>query len=176
MLKKMMFIFVVTAGMALLMSNSDCEDHVQSNSNTVLNAQQENLMQEANRQVGLPNVKNFKQRKMMKLIIEQCDQENLICYDYIVAEMTGKLVYIGKSIGYGLPYATQYTNPSISELHHGEYDGGNVVVPQADPDGLFKPASAEGTWLMMLDPTTNEPHVVYIEPRVIVSPFKLNVQ
>jgi hypothetical protein len=35
------------------------------------------------------------------------------------------------------------------------------------------PASAEGTWIMLIDPKTNEPHPVYIEPRVLISPFPL---
>jgi hypothetical protein len=47
------------------------------------------------------------------------------------------------------------------------------TLPQAEPNGLFMPSSAEGTWLMLLD-SKNEPHPVYIEPRIIVSPFSLN--
>jgi len=176
-MRKLMFIFTVIAGMLLLMSNSSCDDEKtgQSKSNAQLNTQQENLMQEANRQAGLPNITHFQERKLLKMIYELRDQENLVCYAYIVAEMTGKLVYIGKTIGFGIPYCTEYTNPSITEHHSGEYGGGNVVLPQADPNGLFMPSSAEGTWLMLIDPATNEPRPVYIEPRVIVSPFKLNI-
>ena len=47
------------------------------------------------------------------------------------------------------------------------------ALPQADPNGLFMPASAEGTWLMLINPKTNQPSPVYIEPRVTVSPFPL---
>jgi hypothetical protein len=46
-------------------------------------------------------------------------------------------------------------------------------MPQADPNGLFSPASAEGTWLMLVDPKTGDPRVVYIEPRLVVSPIPL---
>jgi hypothetical protein len=46
-------------------------------------------------------------------------------------------------------------------------------LPQADPNGLFSPASAEGTWILMKDPNGKEVKPVYIEPRIIVSPFKL---
>jgi hypothetical protein len=28
----------------------------------------------------------------------------------------------------------------------------NYVTPQADPNGLFSPASAEGTWILLKDP------------------------
>lgn len=47
-------------------------------------------------------------------------------------------------------------------------------VRQADPNGLFSPTSADGTWILMADPnggTAVKP--VYVEPRIIVSPFKL---
>ena len=85
--------------------------------------------------------------------------------------MTGKLVFVGESIGYGIPAATQYTNPQ----KHVYGSTGNYTLPQADPNGLFSPASAEGTWVLMKDPNGDKVVPVYIEPRIIVSPFKLNV-
>jgi hypothetical protein len=169
-MKKVIYFFAVTMITILIMSNSGCDE--QSNSNTELAAKQEQLMQEANRQVGMPAIKNFQERKLLKMILELRDQENLICYAYIVPEMTGKPIFLGKCIGYGIPYATEYTNPQITERHTGEAGGGNIVIPQADPNGLFMPSNAEGTWLMMIDPNDNQPHPVYIEPRVLVSPFK----
>lgn len=149
-----------------------CGVSKQPSSNDVLAEKQEVLMKEANAQVGMPAIKNFQERKMMKMILELRDQENLVCYAYIVPEMTGKPVFLGKCIGYGLPYATQYTNPVTLEMP-GFTERGCTTMPQADPNGLFMPASAEGTWLLMIDPNTNEPRPVYIEPKVLVSPFKL---
>jgi len=57
----------------------------------------------------------------------------------------------------------------------GKYqDNGEVqVLPQADPNGLFMPTSSSATWLMMIDPETNKPRPVYIEPEIVVSPFPL---
>ena len=74
-----------------------------------------------------------------------------------------------KCIGYGIPYSTQYSNPE----HQVYLSGGWTKMTQAEPNGLFMPASSEGTWLMMLD-TSGTPHPVYVEPRILVSPFKLN--
>jgi len=177
-MKKTLYLYGFLAITLLLMGNSGC-DQVGSNSDKLLNKKQEVLMQEANRQVGMPNIVNFTQRKQLKMIQELCDQENLVCYAYIVAEMTGKLVFIGKCIGYGIPYSTEYTNP-MKVISYGNnssnYAGTEpATIPQADPNGLFMPANAEGTWIILIDPATNEPHPVYIEPRVIVSPFKLNI-
>lgn len=166
-MKKVIYFLVFSMTFAL-MSNSSCEES--KSTNQKLGEKQEQLMQEANRQTGMPAIKNFQERKMMKMILELRDQENLVCYAYIVPEMTGKPVFLGKCIGYGLPYATQYTNPMATNR---SYRGGFEILPQADPNGLFMPASADGTWLLMIDPSTNEPRPVYIEPRVLVSPFKL---
>lgn len=35
------------------------------------------------------------------------------------------------------------------------------------------PDSAEGTWLLMVDPRSEKARPVYFEPRVVVSPFPL---
>ena len=163
-----MYGLCVIAGMMLLMSASSCERTMDTNDK--LAVQQEQMMKEANAQTGMPAIVNFQERKMMKMILELRDKENLVCYAYIVSEMTGKLTFLGKCIGYGLPYATQYTNPMKT---YGSYQGGYEILPQADPNGLFMPASAEGTWLMLIDPLLNEARPVYIEPRIIVSPFRL---
>lgn len=163
------YVLIITTIMVIAMSNSSCERTVSSND--LLAQKQEQLMVEANAEIGMPAIKNFQERKLMKMILELRDQENLVCYAYIIPEMTGKPVFLGKCIGYGLPYATQYTNPMKTES---SYQGGFEILPQADPNGLFMPASADGTWLMMIDPNTNEPRPVYCEPKVLVSPFKLN--
>ncbi len=129
---------------------------------------QENIQKEANAQVGLPAIQNFRDMKTLKIILEKRDQANLQTWTYLVAEMSGKLVFLGRSMGYAIPAATQYTNPMKQSRIS------NVVLPQADPNGLFSPASAEGSWILMLNPKTGSTDVVYIEPRIIVSPFPLS--
>jgi hypothetical protein len=89
--------------------------------------------------------------------------------------MSGKLVFVGESIGYGIPAATQFTNPQkIAEKSSYQSAMAYAILPQADPNGLFSPASAEGTWIILKDPHGNATKPVYIEPRIIVSPFKLD--
>lgn len=131
-------------------------------------------MAEAQRQVGMPNIVNFQQRKLMKMIYELCDKEDLICYAYIKSDYQGKLFFIGKCIGFGIPFSAQFTNPE-KVVHKRLYNGGSFgTLPQADPNGLFMPTSSSATWLMMIDPKTNKPRPVYIEPEIVVSPFKLH--
>ena len=134
--------------------------------------QQEVLLDEATSQVGMPSIKNFRERKILKDIYELRDQDGLTTYTYVFNELNGKLVFLSESIGYGIPAATQFTAPEKwSHAFSGAEWG---PMPQADPNGLFSPSSAEGTWVLLKDPHGDEVRPVYVEPRVIVSPFKLN--
>jgi len=130
----------------------------------------EDLMAEIDKQVGMPNIINFQQKKLMKMIFELCDKENLITYAYIKSDYQGKLMFIGKCIGFGIPFSAQYTNPE----RVARYYGTGMSLPQPDPNGLFMPTSSSATWLMMIDPETNEPRPVYIEPEIVVSAFPLH--
>ena len=163
-MKKMLLVFSVMGMLAL----TGCKET--PSSDQIMNQKQEQLAKELNAQSGMPTITRGTMKKQLKRIIEDCDKADLICYAYIIPEMTGKPVLLGKCMGYGIPYATQYTNPSKVDRSS---QAGYAIMPQADPDGLFKPASADGTWLMMIDPNTNEPKPVYCEPKVLVSPFKL---
>ena len=130
--------------------------------------QQGKLVSEAQKQCGMPALVNFQERKMMKKVIEQRDKADLVCYAYLFSNQTGRLIYIGKCMGYGLPYSTQYTNPQRVDL----LTGGIAAIPQPDPNGLYMPSDAHGTWLLMIKPD-GDTTPVYVEPDVIVSPFKL---
>lgn len=136
---------------------------------------QEKLQREGQAEAGLPAIHNFQEKKMVKMLYELRDNPNLINYAYLWSEVSGKYIYFGKCVGYGIPYSTQYSNPSKVAQGVGDFGqyAHDVIMPQAEPNGLFMPSSSEGTWLMMLNPDkNNEPTPVYVEPKVIVSPFK----
>lgn len=128
----------------------------------------ENALKEAHSQIGMPAIVNYQERKLAKMIFELRDQEELITYAYIV-NLHGELIFLGKCIGFGLPYSVQYTNP-MKRI----YRGSDGTIPQADPNGLFMPEGLSATWLMMIDKTTGKARPVYIEPQIIVSPFPLH--
>jgi hypothetical protein len=155
---------LVLVAVATLLTACD----VKETSTQIERRKQEELSLQGVQSVGMPAITNFAEKRMMKDIIELRDQ-NVATTAYIV-DMNGKLHKICTAVGYGLPYATQYTNPMrISGDGHG-----NVTVPQADPNGLYSPASADGTWVLCVDPKSGKPRPVFIEPRVIVSPFPLD--
>jgi hypothetical protein len=158
--------FIALASVAVLgVTLTGC---IEESSDTKQRVQQERILQEGTAQTGMPAIKNFRERKLMKQIIEMRDQDGLVTYTYTVPETTGRPVFLCNSIGYGLPAAMQYTNPEKYASTSG------VTLPQADPNGLYSPESAEGTWVMCTDPSgTGKTRPVYVEPRIIVSPFQL---
>jgi hypothetical protein len=173
-MKKVMFLMI---GLIALVMTS-CEPSQQApNADREQQVQTERAMQESNRQVGMPAIINFQEKKNLKWIYELCDQENLICHVYLFNEMKGEIgQYLGECIGYGIPYSTQFSNPEKVAKDAGNFGefAHDIVIPQAEPNGLFKPEGLSATWIIMLDPTTKKPRPVYIEPMIIVSPFKLN--
>jgi len=176
-MKRLNLLFMV--GITLF-TFSFCSTSTDNNADADQAKQTAMLTNQANQEIGLPNITNFQQKKLMKMIYELCDREDLICYAYTKSDYTGKLNYLGKCVGYGIPFAAQYTNPE--KLIEGDkYFGYDITgllnylfkIPQADPNGLFMPTSSSATWLIMFNPENNEPGVVYFEPEVVVSPFKL---
>lgn len=168
-------IFVPVAILVLLIAvvimNVACGDMPAPSADTQLHRKQEILERQAAAQLGLPNITNFRMKRTFKEIKELCDQEKLATYTYTFSEVTGKKQFFCNSVGYGIPYATQYTNPSKIADSGANY--GYAILPQADPDGLFYPSSAEGTWVMCKDPNSDKVAPVYAEPKIFVSPFKL---
>ena len=146
--------------------------------------QTEQSMGEAFSQVGMPAIKNFQELKLSKMIYELRDREDLICYAYLKS-LDGKPIFLGKCIGYGLPYCVQFSNPEkiirnkdalvfLAGVRDDNFAGGDVsTIPQPEPNGLFMPQSLSATWLIMIDPKTGDARPVYIEPEIIVSPFPL---
>lgn len=141
-----------------------------TNSDSKQAEMQEKLLSESVAQVGMPAITNFREKKMLKDILELRDQTGLVTYTYLWNEYNGKLVFFGETVGYGIPYATQFTNPQKIEAAGHEW--GYAITAQADPSGLFSPSSAEGTWILMKDPRGTDVKPVYVESRIVVLPFR----
>lgn len=177
-MKRLIYLSMILLGFAL-MSNSSCTATSESkpSADQELQKKTEVAMREANRQVGMPSISNFQEKKNLKWIYELCDQEDFICHAYLFNELKGEVgQYLGKCIGYGIPYSTQFSNPDrFGTVDGGEYGALNpYTMAQPEPNGLFKPEGLSATWLIMLDPKNGNPRPVYVEPTIIVSPFKLH--
>lgn len=134
---------------------------------------QEQLMEQSTNEIGMPDVTEFTEKKLAKEIVEKRDDSSLICYVYNQS-YDGRYIFVGKSMGYGLPYSTQYTNPmQMKDDPNGSFDAGSSIIPQADPNGLYSSDGLSATWLMMIDEITGEPYIMYCEPTIIVTETKL---
>lgn len=131
-------------------------------------AAQDKITAEANAEVGMPAIVNFTEKRNYKMIYELRDQPNYATHTYIV-DMNGRFHKLCDSVGYGIPESSQYTNPSRAI-----YSGATGVgtIPQADPNGFYSSPSANGTWVMCVDPT-GKVVPVRSEPNVVTSPFPL---
>ena len=159
-----------------------CSKPSAPSADAVQSAQQEAILQEGSAQTGMPAIKNFRERKMLKQVLEERDQADFVTYSYLentvptpvpgYTALGGKLTYIGVSIGYPMPYATQYTSPA--KPYNGGYSSSyyGFAMPQADPNGLFSPASADGSWLELKTPD-GKSRPQYFEPRLVTLTYKL---
>jgi hypothetical protein len=149
---------------------------------------------EADAQVPAPSIVHWNEKRMAKLIQEKRDTPNLATWTY-TKNMDGKYTFVCESLGYGLPYNTRTNNPQHYEFvttQTGVYNmsgsggggywtdgngntiwGEHTVMPQPEPNGLFIPDSAKGTWNLCKDPKTGKPDVTYQEEDIAVFPYKL---
>jgi hypothetical protein len=162
-------IFYVMALIGVVLTG--CDGNYTPSADEIQKQQQTLITADGARSVGMPAIKNHREQRILKDILELRDQTGLVTYTYQWSEVTGKRVFLCNSIGYPISAATQFTNPmTISESRS---QTGYAILPQADPNGLFSPATAEGTWIMCSGPN-GEARPVYSEPRVITSQFKLS--
>ena len=168
-MKKIAIIFLV---FVMVLSLSGCAD----SANDTQRIQTERLLQESNSVVGMPNIVNFTEKKQLKDIYELCDQTDLITYTYTKSTMSGKYVFEGQSIGYGVPFSAQFSNPeTLSRFVEGKAMETYTweMAPQAEPNGIFKPTSSMATWVILIDPVTGERNPAYYEPEIVVRQKKI---
>jgi len=164
-MKNILFILSLTALLAGCLEEEPTSSQIERR-------QQEQMTLQAVQSVGMPAITNFAEKRMMRDILELRDR-SVATTTYIV-DMNGNRHKLCNSVGYGLPYATQYTNPQMPQRAGANGSYSVYVLPQADPNGLYSPASADGTWVLCVNPQTGKPVPLYIEPRIIVSPFPLD--
>ena len=158
----------------LLMAATKSPSGCSPTTDQVVAQQQAKTLAEAHAQVGMPEIINWQEKRMMKTLYELRDQ-SIATHAYIVNSMQGCLVYLGASVGYGMPYATQYSNPQVDSFYTTS-SSAHIALPQAETNGLYMPSDAHGTWVMLKDPSSENVKPVYIEPDVIVSPFRLTAR
>ena len=129
----------------------------------------ETAKQQALDMVGFPNITNFFELSQLKEIYEMRDNPNLICHWYTKNDMSGKWIYQGTCIGYGIPYGVSQTSPE-------QYRYEGATLPLAEPNGLYTNSlSTSATWILVTDDEGNiKP--TYAESEILVSQMKVEAR
>lgn len=117
------------------------------------------IQDESAKQVGLPNIVNFQERRFAKQILESRDKP-VKTFTYIV-NREGGMHFLCESVGYGLPYSVQYSAQAQS----------NQVL-QGDINGLYMPENTDANWVLCKDDNGGV-NPAYVEPDIIVMPFEV---
>lgn len=131
------------------------------------------LMTNAYDTVGFPDVSNYFERQQLKEIYELRDDPKLICYWYTKNEMSGKWIYQGECIGYGIPYTTSMTASESLQKIQTSVGAEWEIVPLAEPNGLYASPSTSATWILTTDKEGNITPT-YVESEITVSQNKLD--
>ena len=167
--------FAVALFIVSLLATVGCLDSTRApRADEKIPRQQEQMQQNALSQTGMPGITNFTELKILRHLYELRDQ-SISTFTYI-PDLNGRLWHLCDSVGFGLPYATQFSNPEKNVWTDGEgyHAWVNTNLPQAEPNGLYMPSSAEGTWVMCGSDKGTQP--VYVEPRIIVSTIRLRAE
>lgn len=176
-MKKKLLIGILVVIMAFSIVGCEVPEDKGSEASKAETKDMNKKLNEMQRQVGQPDIKNFFEKKLAKRIYEKRDDSSLVTYVYNYSPYLGKYIFNYKAVGFGLPYSVQYINPDKpidpDDYIEGEvYDDGGLVITQPEPNGLYMPDSVEATWLLRLKEDGNT-EVVYTEPRtkVVQSPL-----
>ncbi len=91
----------------------------------------------------------------------------------VIETVMGMTKFQCPSIGYAIPADTSLTNPLQGTNNRDTLgvDKYEIVVEQAEPNGLFASKNTDGTWVLCVDMQTSEVYPVYTEHKVTVFPF-----
>lgn len=118
---------------------------------------------------GMPQISNGYEYSQLKEIYELRDDPNLICYWYTKNDMSGKWVYQGTCIGYGIPYGASITSPE-------QYEYNGATLPLAEPNGLYtNGVTSSATWVLTTDKDGNVTPT-YVESEITVTQSKMDAK
>lgn len=142
-------------------------------SNAQVERDLEAQLMEGIKQVPLPAIRNWTERRAVQYLYELRDDPDFTTYSYLMIPMTGKFVLLCNSVGFGINASIQMANPeAIVSMDLGQYSG-QGTLPQAEPNGLFMPEGLAATYVMCVNEEEETIAPMYVEPELIVSPFPL---
>lgn len=134
----------------------------------VTNQKQEEITDTAALAVPFPKITKFQELKILSKLYEVRDQSDMM-FTYSEA-MDGSLTKICNSLGFGIPYGTQFSNPEKLQWNS---SSGYANIPQAEPNGAYTgTATTDATWVLCFGPGGVYPF--YWEGTINVSPVEIS--
>lgn len=161
--------------LSLIVMGADGCSNTNSNAANKASEDVEKMANQLYSEVGTPEITNFQEYKFAKMIMELRDQK-VTTYTYMV-DRDGERHPVCESVGFGLPYSTQLTNPEkpinrdnyVEQNIHAGSEGGEI--PQREPNGLYMPDNVSATWILCKKKNGGF-SPVYSEPQLLVYPEK----
>jgi hypothetical protein len=138
----------------LLANDGGCTEEQPKASAAQMEQQSQNIqMEQFLRNQPVPSFDWSLERHML-IQLYAARQKATNTFSVVQSEFTGKILWQCPSMGFPLPYATQLTNPQ--QVSGRTYCSGNcgvsaAVINQQEPNGLFSPPAADGTWVPCVD-------------------------
>ena len=155
-------LIILAASLALAGCN------VEQSADTQQAAKTAELAKAADDAVGMPNIKNFREKRLVKMLYELRDTE-LATHTYYL-DMQGGKHFLCDSVGYGINASVQYSNPE--RYARPNSNSNYTTLPQPEPNGLFMPEGLAATYTMCVFDGKVTP--IYVEPEILVSPVRLD--
>lgn len=172
-------IYLLLVGILLAFSGcGPIDDRMNESSEEKTTRQMDQMMSMKDQVVGMPNITNWQEAKLVAMLYELRDQEDFQTYTYII-DMNGNKHFLGRSLGYGIPASVQFSNPDrlvdVEDFGIDSYQSNDAaVIAQPEPNGLYMPEGLAATYVFLYDEGTEEFRPVYVEPEIMVSPFPLH--
>jgi hypothetical protein len=173
-------IILAAAAIAALSPLAACHVNDAPTADQQATAQQEDLAQRAQDEIGIYKPTHFTRKREANLIGQMLDDPNLATISYAQG-MDGRLRCIGHTVGFPLPGGTQTTAPETFKWIEEGYSPSHTTwngytferAPQAEPDQLFYPSTSDGTWIMLVS-SKGQVKPAYFEGKV--QAFPVDVQ
>ena len=143
--------FLLLAAPLLLANQGGCDGSPQKVSAQAMEQHSQNLqMEQFLRNQPVPSI-DFSLERHILIQLYVARQKATNTFSVVQSAYTGKVLWSCPSIGFPIPYATQLTNPNQVQWKGGMHEYASAVLAQQEPNGLFSPASADGTWVPCVD-------------------------
>ncbi len=172
-MRKLFFVVLLAIGVALL---AGCSQPASQNS--IETRQQDQGTTQIVRNQPVPDLGGYsRERDLAIRMMLARNNDTVTTWSYIIT-LSGVVLEVCPSIGYGIPYSAQLTSPDkiigctdSNGVTYNPTGGCNGVVAQSEANTLYTPDSAAATWVMCVVNGKQVP--TYIEDDVDVFTYRI---